>query len=335
MKKTNNTRFFGYDLIKTLAMFFIVLYHFNSLDFGQIPEEGWYIPNNTKFFYAFCSAGVPLFFMVNGALQGSKNIPVRKCFEKSMRLLFVAIFWAIIFMYILFPLIKGMSLPSFGGLKEYYWFLYTLAELYWITYVLNRSQILKKTVVILLLLFPFTTNLYWDIVVASDTATVMPSWGRTGLFTMYSIVYYYLGAFLAKKEMPIYVSLLITIVGLLIVNADVVIMSTHDHRVFDGVNACFPTFGAMMISIGLFAILKKVRLDRFPKVRKTISLVGSSTIGIYVFHLFLIIMIRDYVFNNSIQNPFVIIVSTMCVVVLTTLISQAIMHSPLKFLLKL
>lgn len=335
MGRIKQKRVFGYDLIKAFAMFLIVLYHFNSVDFDQVPDDGWYIPNVTKFFYALCSAGVPLFFMVNGALLGSKLMTFRKCLEKSARLLFVAVLWTALFICILSPFIQGRGFPSVGEFKNYYWFLYTLSALYWINYILNKSKWLKMIVVAFLLVFPFLTNLVWDVIIAYNPNASIPNWGHTGVFTLYSVVYYYLGAFLSKKNLPIWLSLLSIIMGLLLVNGEVLVMSTHNHQVYDGVNACFPTVGAMMISIGVFTLLKKVRLNNMPKLRQALSLIGCSTIGIYVLHLFILLLVREHVFNNEIQHPLVVVACALAVVIFTTVITQIIMRSRMKWLLKL
>lgn len=330
-----NGRIFGYDLIKALAMFFIVLYHFNSVDFGIVPEDGWYFPNVTKFFYAFCSAGVPLFFMVNGALLSLKHMKLKKCFEKSIRLLFVAIIWTAIFTCVLYPLIQGRGLPSIGEFQNYYWFLYTLSALYWINYVLSKSKRLKFIVLILLIIFPFITNLFWEVYVLIHQEASIPSWGHTGVFTMYSVVYYYLGAFVSKRKFSNAFSVLLLILGLFMVNAEVIIRSTHDKQIYDGVNSCFPTLGALFLSTGLFALLKKIKLDSVGNLKKFISFIGSNTIGIYILHLFCLVQIKEYVFKGEHQNVLIVLLVTFCVVCATAFMSKLINNSKFKMLLKL
>lgn len=53
-------RIIGFDIIKCLAIFFVVIYHFGCVDFGKY--EGGYFPNSTKIFYELFASSVPLFF---------------------------------------------------------------------------------------------------------------------------------------------------------------------------------------------------------------------------------------------------------------------------------
>lgn len=331
----SDKRIFGYDLIKALAMFLIVLYHLGSVDFGVVPEDGWYVPNLTKCFYSFCSAGVPLFFMVNGALQASKQMSLRKCIEKSLRLIFVAVFWTVVFTCVLYPWLRGSALPNVGTFENYYWFLYTLSALYLICFLLNKWKWVQKVVLLSLLVFPFVSNLVWDVILFINPEVKMPGWGHTGVFTMYCIVYYYIGAYLQKHEMKRAVSYMLLLSGFLLVLAEVIIMSRYYHQVYDGVNASFPTIGAMLLSIGLFSLMKLVKMQGHEKLRGAISAVGRNTIGIYVFHLFFVWIINEYVFHHEKQMLIVSIFAALGIVSLTASLSNYMLKSPIKFLLKL
>ena len=81
-------RIFGYDLIKTIAIIMIVFYHLGGIDYGDIETGHCYLPNLNKFFSALCAAGVPLFFMVNGALVIPRNLHWKLLLFKSFHLYF-------------------------------------------------------------------------------------------------------------------------------------------------------------------------------------------------------------------------------------------------------
>ena len=82
-------RIFGYDLIKTIAIIIIVFYHLGGIDYGDIETGHFYLPNLNKFLSALCAAGVPLFFMVNGALVIPKNLHWKQLLFKVFHLLFL------------------------------------------------------------------------------------------------------------------------------------------------------------------------------------------------------------------------------------------------------
>lgn len=331
----SDKRIFGYDLIKAIAMFLIVLYHLGSVDFGVVPNDGWYIPNMTKCLYTLCSAGVPLFFMVNGALQASKQLGLKKCISKSARLIFVAIFWTVLFMCVLYPWLRGSAIPSIGEFENYYWFLYTLSALYLICSLLNKWKWLQIVVLLALLVFPYLSNLVWDIILFVNPKVKMPGWGHTGVFTMYCIVYYYIGAYLRKHDIKRAVSYILVMSGFLIVLAEVIIMSRYYHQVYDGVNASFPTIGALLLSIGLFSLMKQMKMQGCEKMRGAISAVGRNTIGIYVFHLFFVWLVNEYVFHHEKQMLIVAFFAALAIVSVTACLSNYMLKSPIKFLLKL
>lgn len=62
---------FYYDIIKVFAIFLVCYYHFNTSYI--IFNEGFiFIPNFGYLIMTLASMGVPLFFMVNGALLLNK-----------------------------------------------------------------------------------------------------------------------------------------------------------------------------------------------------------------------------------------------------------------------
>lgn len=328
-------RIFGLDLIKALSMTMVVLYHFGSTDFGRVPSEGYYIPNLSKIVLCFCAAGVPLFFMVNGALTSDKELSFNKCIKKSGRLLFVACFWTTFFAIIVNPILFNKSIDSFGSFINHYWFLYTLAFLYWANYVLYNRPVMRSIVLLLLLFFPFISNLFWTIYLAFNIDSELPSWGHDGFLTLYSILYYYLGVKLYKMTISPTIILLFILLGLVFLIGEVSIMSTYYKSIYDGVNSSFPTIGAMFLSIGLFMLLKDINLRSGGFSKRIIEFIGRNTIGIYVFHLFFIGIIKAYFFNSDNMPIVVVYLSTLVVVCLCALASHFVLNSRLRFTLKL
>ena len=276
-----------------------------------------------------------LFFMVNGALTTDKEPSLNKCIMKSGRLLFVACFWTTFFSIIVNPLLFKRSIDSFASFINYYWFLYTLAFLYWVNYVLCNRPVVRSVVLLLLLLFPFISNLFWTIYVAFNIDSEMPSWGHDGFLTLYSILYYYLGVKLYKMTISPIIILLFILLGLVFLIGEVSIMSTYYKCVYDGVNRSFPTIGAMFLSIGLFMLLKDINLRSCAITKRIIEFIGRNTIGIYVFHLFFIGIIKAYFFNSDNMPVVIVYLSTLVVVCVCALASNFVLNSRLRFTLKL
>ena len=135
MATEKKKRIFGYDALKALAAFFVVLYHVGMVDFGY--QEGvYYYPTITQVLWLFCACGVPLFFMVNGALTVSRNYDLKKSLTKAGRLIVAGVVWALVIM-----CLKALSnhdpsafsIPALG----YYWFLFSLALMYLINHAMG------------------------------------------------------------------------------------------------------------------------------------------------------------------------------------------------------
>ena len=328
--RNSQDRIFGYDLIKTIAIFLIVFYHLGGIDYGAIELGSFYFPSSKKFFSAFCAAGVPLFFMVNGALVIHKNMQWKQLLLKAFHLLFLLVFWKFVLQYI----ISNQLL----GIKEnmvHFWFLGTMSVVYLLSIVLNKYIHLRFFFLFFLLLFPFSYNLFWDIYLF-----LFPSFNsfkitHTGFFTLYAILYYFLGNHLRNHQISNYYSLSLILLGLILVNFEVVAMSNHFLVVYDGVNSSFPTFGALSMSVGIFLFFKDISLhDGITK--NLVSYVGQNTMGIFIFHVLIIFILHKFTPGMLINNNlFVSLSISLLIILFTSSISMIINRSIFSFLVTL
>ncbi len=333
-----NKRVFGYDLLKALAMFLVVFYHFEMLDFSF--EEGeYYLPNLNKIVQLITAAGVPLFFMVNGALTVHRKTTFEKVIIKAAKLVFIAIFWAFVLQWGLGGYLFGDQNPiSLHSLVGSYWFLSSLAMVYVINYLLEMSpKWLRYILISAIFIMTFLNNFIWDIILYFNPEQTLPSWGQTGLFTLYGVVYTRIGAYLKNIKLNIFVCIFIFLVGLALNVFKTIVMTNYDNAIFDGVNASFPTLGALFLSIGLFCMLRDVK-DNFWS-SQVIKTVGINSIGVYIFHFTLIGITRKFIYKGIFHVddlPLVLVfISVLVITIVCAYISAGIMRTPLKVLLKL
>lgn len=331
-----NQRVFGYDLIKALAMLMVVFYHIANIDLGECMHQGDFSFTLSKFLYGLLAAGVPLFFMVNGAVSANREQTLHWSLTKFFRLLWVAFFWTIIIRCIIYPCFFGIPrLDSVIAFRNFYWFLFTLAFIYPIAYVFQKYNSIRNIVLLVLLIIPFLSNFCWDLALFfGGKSIILPSWGHTGFLTLYSLVYYYLGRFFSRQHIHIVYSVVLVLVGLLFVNFEVYVMSNYYHDVYDGVNACFPTIGALLMSIGIFFLFKDYH-PRTKLVSKVISVVGRNTLGIYIYHLLALPIIGMLVTYDGLKPPLLVFIEALFVSFICAFLSHFLNKSPLSFLLKL
>ena len=330
-------RIFAYDALKVLATFLVVLYHAGMLDLGY-KEGVYYYPNLTQLIALFTACGVPLFFMVNGALTVKRDYDLRKTAIKAARCVFIGYFWGVVMQCI--KAIRYHDLSEITLFNNYYWFMYTLAMLYIVKYVLNKLPgWCRWCVVVALLVYPFLNNLIWDFIALYGNNTGI-YWRRSGLFTLYGVVYLYAGDYLAHnyKHFAKWLIVVAGIIGFGLLALQATATVNLVHRPFEGGNFCFPTIGALMLSIALFVWglswkMKESWLKRF------VIFLANNSLGIYMIHL-LIMAIIGTIFPQIIEMDFTlnpVIVSVVCLIYMTVsaCISEALRKSNLAFLLKL
>ena len=282
-------RIFGYDLIKTIAIIMIVFYHMGGIDIGTMKSGLYYFPNFYKFLLSFCAASVPLFLMVHGALILPKHLNLKESILKASKMLVLFLFGKLILQYVILE--KCFSIEEE---MVHFWFLGTLGMVYLVSYMMNQSKWLCYIILFLLVLYPFLSNLFYDLIVFVRPDSKFKVIGHDGFFTLYALVYFYLGYYLRDKSIAIHYVLYAIIVGLLFVNFEDFVMSNNRKIIFDNVNGSFPTIGALTLSTGFYFLFKDFSTNQI-LLQKTISLLGRNTLFIYMFHVLFIILLRKYI----------------------------------------
>lgn len=308
----------------------IVFYHLGGIDYGAIEPGHFYLPNLNKFFSALCAAGVPLFFMVNGALVIPKNLHWKQLLFKVFHLLFLFVFWKLVLQYLV-----SFKLLAIEDKMAHFWFLGTLSIVYLMNIMLHKSTFLRHAVLAFLFLFPFCYNFLWDIVLffapSFDAFKVI----HTGFFTLYSVLYFYMGGSLRTRHTSSFYALGLVVLGLLLVNFEVVAMSNHYQAIYDGVNSSFPTLGALSMSVGIFFLAKGVVANEGFAYR-IVSFVGRNTLGVFIFHVLGIILLRKYIpdtlFNIS---PLIALLISLLIVLIMASLSELLKKFNLRFLVSL
>lgn len=329
-------RIIGFDIIKCLAIFFVVIYHFACVSFGKF-EVGGYFPNPTKIFYELFASSVPLFFMVNGALLQNRRVASMKI----AKYFFLSYFYPVIFYLLIFPALnlypdKMVSIKTVLTSMEFkgvYWFLFSLGLVYILDAVAQKFRI-SKLVFILLMICPFITNLIWVLIIQMNPNTELPFWGHWGMFTLYSYVYFSLGRNIRYieciKRWPLLVILLL--IGWALLVWEVYVYSNYNRNIYDGVNASFPSLGAMFLSLAIFMLLKDYKIC-YSLLEKYFLFIGRNTMGVYVFHIFFVYSYR-YFFSTECINPICAFLISFCIVNITAAMSEIMSKTKLRFFLK-
>lgn len=326
-------RIVGFDLLKCIAIFSVVVYHFGCVDFGRYSPYDGYTPNITKIFYELFACSVPLFFIVNGALTNSfKGM-------KTIKYLSLSLFYPIFFYLLIFPALDFIPANQYSlryilfsmEFKGVYWFLFTIGILYIVDALANYFK-LTKVLFIILLICPFVSNLIWTVLIYVNPNIILPFWGHWGVYTLFSFVYFCIGRYLKDYDCHNIFKFLLCILGWWLLVFEVISFSNYFKNVYDGVNSSFPTMGALLLSTGIYLWLKG-NTNMPPSLNIYISFIGRNTMGIYVFHMFFVYGYR-YLFSTNNINVFIALLLSFCIVNITAVISELICKTKFKFFLK-
>lgn len=276
---TEKQRIWYLDWLKLLAAVLVVFYHlaYYRLDYGFRPEE-FYLPNGNRIIMSFAACSIPVFFMVNGALMFRRHRTWKEMLLKAAKILALILVWHI------------AQFPE--------WFFKTLFILYLlfplIQYLKEQRPLLLKLLCGAVFLMPFCYNLMLMALKGAALCHLIPDWTRgmsaTGCFTMYSILYFCLGPYLAeRKPWSAVRTILCLAAGWVLVVGECVIYTNIDQSMYDAVNTAFPTIGALLMAAGLFM---GFRLVHVPGENRLLPWAGDGVLAIYLLHMAFIRMLK-------------------------------------------
>lgn len=291
------------DLIRTLAIFLVILLHASNETLGasSVPMAYWWTAVVYKSVALSC---VPLFVMLSGALllQPAKlNEPIRVFLKKRLSRIGLAFaFWSAVYLawgfYIsqlpltLGNVVQGILKSLFSGAYYQFWFIYLIVGLYLITPIL-RVIIAYGNVRILRYLI-----LLWFVGVAIVPLIQLAS-GYTLDSTVFVIGgwvgYFVLGTYLQRLKLrsSILYGLLIigfvwTIFGTWLMNYPLNSMG-QNYFFFD-----YLTANVIIGSTALFMILRKFRADwpgsNHNIAKRVVQAISRNTLPIFLFHIIIL-----------------------------------------------
>lgn len=282
------------DFLKVVAAFLTVFYHYAyyKLDYGFDTSQACYFPNISRIVMCFSACCVPVFFLVNGALLFRKRRPLKNIYRKAVKIFALTAVWAL------------TDFPS--------WFFKTLVILYILfplfQYLYEKRIKFYYATIFALLIFPFGYNAAILLVKLLFQSKMVCIIGRminveqlsvTGFFTMYSIVYFLLGPILARASIRTIHGMVAMVGGIGMVVFECVSYTVMNGAMYDGVNAAFPTYGALLLSAGVFIVAKNTVRNG----SKMVGLMRDQILAIYVLHMAVAHIIGRVLVESTISLP--------------------------------
>ena len=109
---------------------------------------------------------------------------------------------------------------------------------------------------------------------------------------MYGILYFMIGSGTSIiKRQHLLLNVAEVILGYFLVIFECTFYTNYNQLMYDGVNAQFPTLGAMLLAVGIYGICSKVNFNKYSKLQQIISKCGQAVLPIYLLHMCVIITI--------------------------------------------
>lgn len=251
MENKVKKRIFYFDEIRALAILFVILCHtttiYHPFNYSFSPLAIPSILNMLGW------VGVPLFFMISGALLLNREYTLKDFFKRRFtRILYPFIFWMIITLslyYFFLGFGEKELLKVFFGDNRYTWFIWVMMGIYLILPVINSFIVeygMKGVRYFLAI---------WFIIIILQTIGFYPLYKLDLSYFAGFIGYVVLGYYLANAEFKLPDRILIILGAILYVAFLAMNWYCQGHKMFITGSAYFSIFVAMA-SIGVFIFFR-------------------------------------------------------------------------------
>lgn len=286
----NKTRAFGLDLVRTIAIFFVMSLHY----FIYCGFYGHVMISFTDFIIISIRwlfwACVPLFLLLTGYLNGEKVVS-KKYYKGIIKILCSYVFFCIItLLFKHFYMEKDFSILG-AILKifdftaiEYSWYINMYIGLFLLIPFLNilykniKTKKEKQILLLILLFIVALPSLVNCIKVRGHLLAIFPDWW----VDLYPILYYFIGQYIKEYQVTVKKSLNLILLIVTILLEGIITFFYYKNGAFDyslfETNSCL---FAILISTLIFLLLYQKDTDN-KFIRKSISFFSNLSFDIYL-----------------------------------------------------
>lgn len=334
-----------FDLLRLLLAFMVVVLHISAgvLLQSEIPGLTFAI---SVYFNCAVRASVPLFIMISGYFNLTKEAPLEKTFKKSLSLLTIFLAWSCFYAlghminshYLLGTQITIRAFIEFLSAGQYHlWFLPTLIHCYLMSPLfsaLKKYEEGKYIKYFILLFFIFGILKYSISQFLSITQhhTLNSLLNRFGIISLTNFIYYYLlGYYISKMDLKMkskYLILLFAIITALNAQMSIYFSNLSDHfqDAFIGNFYIITFFQAIL----LFKIFQNIEISEILlRHSEKFAKASNLTLGVYLIHPVFVDMLKYPAFDNMRSNPLFIVFSSMLIFFISASISLILKKLPM------
>jgi surface polysaccharide O-acyltransferase-like enzyme len=331
----------GIDLIKTIAIFSIVMIHVSAQYLVVYGAVGTWQFDASVVWRCLCGAGVPLFLMCSGALmlRPEKELTVKRLYSHNiLRLVIAMLVWAMA--YKLWWLYFGGALNAaniVNAFKEvllfnqefHLYYIHIMLLVYFFlpvtrSFVKNATE--KEMRYFLLVWFLFgilypTVKPYWPFNLVGD---IPSQWSMVMSYS--AIGYGVLGYYINRNRFSVKTGMLLAVIGYAAVLLPTLLVTRANGVLFQG---CLDgmTFGMCLLSAGIFILCLHAG-EGLKKGKGFVAYMSRASFCIYLCHMFVMYTLQNLGAFTVVTPAVSIPLLTAATVAVGTAVYWVISHIP-------
>lgn len=327
MNSSTKTRIWYWDVLRILAMVFLVIRHSATatFEFVEMLSTNWWVSN----IYGSLSAWmIPVFMMISGAsfLDPSRNVTTKKLYQKNIvRMLSAFAFWTVF--YAIYNTISGQDLHSdfatmiFEG-HFHLWFIPMIIGMYMLTPLLRPIAQNTKALISITVVTGFTGVIIptlQDLGLFFDN-TLFTGLNHFGFFSAY-VCFFFMGYLFHNISISKEVRTAIYILGIIatiVIFYGTYLLTVKDNYHNEDMQADNNLFTAIQ-GVALFVFFKeKMKTVTFKEsTQKFILNISGLTFGVYMVHVVLLALLDKFGFS-PVTYPAIYMIPMLILFVLPT-----------------
>lgn len=339
-KKITNEHIVYLDLLRIFAAIAVIMIHTasNIMYSSDLFSFNWHVSNIADSSARWC---VPVFAMISGVLflNPDKNIPIKKLYMNHiLRMIMAFVFWSAV--YALNPLSdQCFTWERLISGHYHLWFLFMIAGFYMTVPLLReitKSKCMTKYFLIISFVFNILANTFFHVVLPC-----FQSLGRNEIISALSknydnmhidlllgySFYFVLGYYMSRRTFCKKTYLLICLsaaVACLVTILLTYAASVNKNTTWTGWYDYF-SLNTMVESIGIFLLIKNVKIRCSHKQKTWIAAISRYTFGIYLVHVLILeLFVQKNVLISS--NALITIPVISAIVFLSSLVISVIIN---------
>lgn len=333
----NNSKILSIDIIRVISMFCVIFLHCasNRLRVGM-DNTGWDVVNIAT---SFATCGVPMFFMISGALiLNSKNtLNIGYTIKKRVLRLFVPmVVWSVIAVVAGLYADKDLAVTA-GNFYDkivylfnkpvavHLWFMYYLIPMYLISpalkvFIDNAGENVVKYILMLWLVHILSVTLGGILEGENQKIIVNVSFINNIGFISGYLGYFMLGWYLFNSNIKISAKwlLLIVIMSLIFISTGTRIVTEHN-EFYTETYKSYRSIFVVILSSSMFVLLDKIK--KVPLfIDRAIAVISPVSYGVYLSHNIIIELLNKWGLKN---HSITVVIETF---VITSVVSVVLIY---------